>query len=662
MLSFFNHLFDSESLVPHGICLLWRPELIWLHVLSDSVTALAYFSIPVVLAAFVSKRPDVQFGWVFWAFAMFIMACGTTHIFGVWTLWFPDYAAEGVVKAVTAVASIVTAIGVWPLLPKALALPSTEQLKNLNEALIVQIDQRDCALQALEHERQRRIESECRQAEEKFRLAVEACPNGMVMADNAGRIVMANAEIERMFGYSRQELIGQSIDILVPSRTCPMQPQFRSEFVAHPQSRIMGEGRELSGLHKAGNEFPVEVRLNPIETTDGLMVLNVIVDVSERRRVDAEKKIAQEQFRLAVEACPSGMVMVDRAGQIVMANAEIERMFGYARQELIGQSIDILVPPRARATHPQFRSEFVASPGTRAMGVGRDLSGLRKDGREFPVEVALNPIETSTGLVVLSVIVDISERKAAEQALAQQTKELQRSNAELEEFAYVAAHDLQEPLRMIASYTELLCQRYEGRLDEKADKYIHYAVDGAKRMQRLINDLLTYSRVGTPGKPPQPIQSGAVLSRVLQSMRDKLEEAQADVVCGVLPMVRADETQLGQLFQNLISNALKFRSERLPRIKLGAVDRNGEWIFSVEDNGIGIDRQYADRIFQMFQRLHERGKYEGSGIGLAIAKKIVQRHGGRIWFESLLGAGTTFYFTLPDVRGVIDEYHSSAND
>jgi PAS domain S-box-containing protein len=642
--------------------LLWRPELIWLHVLSDSVTALAYFSIPVVLAVFVSKRPDVQFGWVFWAFAIFIMACGTTHIFGVWTLWFPDYAAEGVVKAVTAIASILTAIGVWPLLPKALALPSNEQLRNLNEALIVQINQRDCALQELEYERQRRIESERRQGEEKFRLAVEACPNGMIMVDKTGRIVMANAEVERMFGYSRQELIGQSIDVLVPPPARPTHPQVSGEFVALPQNGAMGEGRELSALHKAGNEFPVEVRLNPIETTEGPMVLNVIVDVSERKRVDAEKKIAQEQFRLAVEACPSGMVMVDRAGQIVMVNAEIEHMFGYARQELVGQSIDILVPPRARPTHPRFRGEFVVSPGTRAMGVGRDLSGLRKDGREFPVEVALNPIETSTGLVVLSVIVDISERKAVEQALAQQTKELQRSNAELEEFAYVAAHDLQEPLRMIASYTELLCQRYEGRLDEKADKYVHYAVDGAKRMQCLINDLLTYSRVGTPGKPTQPVQSGVVLRRVLHNMRDKLEETQADVVCGVLPLVRADETQLGQLFQNLISNALKFRSERLPRVKLDAVDRNGEWIFSVEDNGIGIDRQYADRIFQMFQRLHERGKYEGSGIGLAIAKKIVQRHGGRIWFESRLGAGTTFYFTLPDMRGPTDEYRSGTND
>jgi PAS domain S-box-containing protein len=523
MLGFINRLFDSANLAPHGICLLWRPELVWLHVLSDSVTALAYFSIPIALAVFVSKRPDVQFGWVFWAFAIFIMACGTTHIFGVWTLWFPDYAAEGAAKAVTALASIATAIGVWPLLPKALAMPSTEQLKQVNEELIGQIERRDWALQQLEQERQKRIES--------------------------------------------------------------------------------------------------------------------------------ERKLAEEKFRLAVEACPNGMVMVDSGGLIVLANAETERLFGYSRQELIGQSVDVLVPFRARQGHPQFRSHFSAHPRTRRMGEGRDLSGLRKDGTEFPVEVGLNPIETSEGLMVLSVIVDISERKAAEQALTRQTRELQRSNAELEEFAYVAAHDLQEPLRMIASYTELLGQRYAGQLDAKADKYIHYAVDGAKRMRHLINDLLVYSRVGTQGKPAQPVDSGALVGKVLESMRDPLQEAQADISCGMLPTVRADETQLGQLFQNLISNALKFRSQRPPQIRLDAAHRNGEWLFSVEDNGIGIEGQYADKIFQMFQRLHERGKYEGSGIGLAIAKKIVECHGGKIWFESQPDQGTTFYFTLPDTRG-----------
>ncbi len=204
---------------------------------------------------------------------------------------------------------------------------------------------------------------------------------------------------------------------------------------------------------------------------------------------------------------------------------------------------------------------------------------------------------------------------------------------------------------MVASYTELLGERYRGRLDERADKYIRYSVEGAKRMQQLVNDLLAYSRVGSQGKPLRPTQSALVLNQVLNGMQRAIRDAGADVVCGALPLVEADEVQLAQLFQNLIGNALKFRSQAPPRICVDASRHDGVWQFSVEDNGIGIEREYAQRVFQMFQRLHERGKYEGSGIGLAIAKRIVERHGGRIWFDSEAGLGTTFHFTLPAVEG-----------
>jgi signal transduction histidine kinase len=238
------------------------------------------------------------------------------------------------------------------------------------------------------------------------------------------------------------------------------------------------------------------------------------------------------------------------------------------------------------------------------------------------------------------------QRKEAEEAMARKVEELARSNRELEEFAYVASHDLQEPLRMVASYCELLSQRYRGKLDEKADKYIDYAVDGARRMQQLISHLLQYSRVGTKAQALQPTDAGAVVSSVIVGLQNVVEASRAVIVCGPLPAVQADEVQLGQVFQNLIGNALKFHGEPAPRIQVNAEVVEKMVRFSVSDNGIGIEKDGSGRIFQMFQRLHTREKYEGSGMGLAIVKKIVEQHGGKIWFESVPGQGTTFYFTL----------------
>jgi signal transduction histidine kinase len=241
----------------------------------------------------------------------------------------------------------------------------------------------------------------------------------------------------------------------------------------------------------------------------------------------------------------------------------------------------------------------------------------------------------------------LKKSKQAEQEKEEYLQELQRSNAELEQFAYIASHDLQEPLRMVASYTELLGERYRGKLDDKADKYIGYAVDGARRMQSLIHDLLAYARVGSQGKPLHPTDSGAVLASVIAVMGGTIASGKGEVVSGQLPMVMADEVQLGQVFQNLIGNALKFHGTRPPRVEIGAEAAANMWQFSVADNGIGMAKDGAEGIFQMFQRLHTREEYEGTGIGLTIAKRIAERHGGRIWFDSVAGQGTTFYFTMP---------------
>ncbi len=362
-----------------------------------------------------------------------------------------------------------------------------------------------------------------------------------------------------------------------------------------------------------------------------------------------------------LEAVSEARLIVDWTGRIVFVNRPTETWFGYRREELIGQKVEVLVPERHRGAHSGNRVGFISQPRARPMGAGLEVYARRKDETEFPVDISLWPLKGGDGLFILAAVRDITEHKRllsqlanehrellrARQELEKTVADLKRSNAELEQFAYVASHDLQEPLRMVASYTQLLAKRYKGKLDTDADEFIGYAVDGANRMQRLIQDLLAYSRVTTQGHGFELVDCNALLEEVLGSLRLAVDESRTVVTHDVQVTVMADRVQLGQVFQNLIGNAIKFRGQEPLWVHICVERRNDEWIFSVRDNGIGIDPQYAERIFVVFQRLHDRAEYPGTGIGLAICKKIVERHGGRIWVKSQLGKGATFYFTLP---------------
>jgi PAS domain S-box-containing protein len=398
----------------------------------------------------------------------------------------------------------------------------------------------------------------------------------------------------------------------------------------------MGAGRDVFGRRKDGTKISIEIGLRPIQARHGSFVLASIVDVTARRSAEA-------RFRVAVEASPHGMLMTDPTGRIVLVNRELERVFGYQRTEILGQSVELLVPTDVRGRHPALRGGFHLSPRSRSMGAGRDLYGLRKDGTQIPVEIALNPIETEDGVFVLASVVDISPRKKAEE-------ELRRSNEELERFAYVASHDLQEPLRTVTSYLQLLSRRYGDKLGADAGEFIGYAVAGATRMQRLIEDLLAFSRVGTQQRRFEAHDANAVLREALDDLRASIAAAQGQVTSDTLPRVLADEGQFEQVFTNLIGNALKFRGSEVPRVHVSAQRDGRFWRFAVRDNGVGIEPKYFEKIFVIFQRLYARDKYEGTGVGLAICKKIVEGHGGRIWVESTPGEGTTFLFTLPAVQ------------
>ena len=257
--------------------------------------------------------------------------------------------------------------------------------------------------------------------------------------------------------------------------------------------------------------------------------------------------------------------------------------------------------------------------------------------------------------------VELEERRQAEYRLAQYASDLSRSNAELEQFAYVASHDLQEPLRMVASFTQLLAKRYRDKLDQDAADFINFAVDGATRMQTLINDLLAYSRVGTRGKPFRPTDSEAVFQMAVHNLTETITQNNAVISHDPLPTISGDEVQLIQLFQNLIGNAVKFHGRRKPQVHISAKRQDAEWVFAIRDNGIGMESDQQERIFSIFQRLHHRSEYPGTGIGLAICKKIVERHGGRIWVESEVGQGSTFYFTVKEGKNEINTRELSAD-
>ncbi len=278
---------------------------------------------------------------------------------------------------------------------------------------------------------------------------------------------------------------------------------------------------------------------------------------------------------------------------------------------------------------------------------------LKFDTRTIWTLTTLSPLQDEQGQIyrIIGTATDISDRKHKEIELQNQKQDLARSNAELQQFAYIASHDLQEPLRMITSYLELLERRYKGQLDEKANKFIAYAVDGAARLQTLINDLLTYSRVGSRGQDLEFVDCEKVLQNVLLNLQMAIEQSNATITHTPLPQVNADPSQLTQLFQNLISNALKFRQEAAPQIHIAVQGTDDKWLFSVQDNGIGMEVQYLDRIFIIFQRLHSKTEYPGTGIGLAVCKKIVEQHGGTLWVDSQPGRGSTFHFTLPNLAG-----------
>jgi PAS domain S-box-containing protein len=353
------------------------------------------------------------------------------------------------------------------------------------------------------------------------------------------------------------------------------------------------------------------------------------------------------------EVVTDAILVTNESHRITLFNRGAEEMYGYRADEVLGQPVETLMPERVAEAYRRAAPGFLTTPDrVRRIERGQETNGRRKVGTEFPAEASISKLTRNGRTTFTTIVRDITKRRRAEEMiraveLEATIAELRRSNEELEQFAYIASHDLQEPLRVLSSYTDLLAKRYTGKLDADADEIIAFAADGVTRMRRLINDLLAYSRAGRMAREPEPVSAELSVDSAIAGLEVAIEERGAVVTRDPLPHVSGDPTQLAQLFQNLIGNAIKFRRDEPPRVHISARRNGTEWIFSVTDNGIGIDPRYGERIFAIFQRLHTQGEYPGTGLGLAIAKKIVERHGGRIWVESEKGKGSTFFFTIP---------------
>jgi two-component system sensor kinase FixL len=508
-------------------------------------------------------------------------------------------------------------------------------------------------------------------SEAKFRDLLEAAPDAMVIVDHDGKIVYINTQTEKLFGYQRAELIGSSVDRLVPIGQRERHPSHRRAYALEPKTRQMGSALDLYASRKDGSEFPVEISLSALDTEEGLLVSSAIRDVSQRKQAEAlltqslhEKDLllseisqSMEQNRLLNKLLIEGgtdyaLYMLDPEGRVTAWNIGAERITGYAEAEIIGKHFSVFYEANdVKMGLPELELRNAAATGRRELEGRR----VRKNGSAFWASVTIAPLRSPDGTLrgFAKITRDVSERKEMDRALQTTLEQLQRSNGELQEFAMIASHDLQEPLRKVQMFGDRLKAEFGESLGPTGQDYISRMQNAASRGQTLIQGLLAYSRVTTKALPRVLVDLVAIAREVSSDLEARIAQVGGTVEIGDLPTIEADPLQMRQLLQNLVGNALKFHSPQRPpvvRVSATAIVMQGGhegWRIAVSDNGIGFDEKYLDRIFKLFQRLHERGVYEGAGMGLAICRKIAEGHHGSITARSTPGERTTILVELP---------------
>ncbi|WP_305824726.1 sensor histidine kinase [Massilia brevitalea] len=472
---------------------------------------------------------------------------------------------------------------------------------------------------------------------------LRASRDPMLVSDASGVIVLANEPLCALLGWPVEELLGEPVELLVPPAARGRHAALRHASTG--AARAMGAGR-FDAFTMSGANIPVEISLSPFQTEDGMrLTLATVYDLRPRLRAEQELRDSEERMRAVFETAVDGIITIDEAGRIERLNRAAERIFGYAEHELAGRNIATLMPPLDRERHDGYLRHYLATGERRILGRGREVQGLRKDGRRFPMELAVAEMRIGERRMFTGQVRDISARKAAELENARLLDGLRVANEELENFAYVVSHDLKAPLRAIGSLADWLSTDYGDRFDDEGREHMRLLIGRVHRMGALIDGILAYSRVGRRASTLQVVDLNEAVAEAVDLLGPP-PAVRVEVQAG-LPIVLAEPTRIRQVFANLVSNAIKYMDKAEGQVTVACTDAGAAWRFSVADNGPGIEARHFERIFQLFQTLAPRDRVESTGVGLALVKKIVEIAGGRIWVESTPGHGSTFFFTYP---------------
>jgi PAS domain S-box-containing protein len=657
-MDFLRQLFGPGDFMPHGYCYLWNPGLVWLHVISDVLIAGSYFTIPFTLLWFMRKRRDLPFGWMFGLFATFIVACGATHVMEVWNLWHAEYWLAGVLKAVTAVASVGTAILLARLMPQALDYPSASEWIQANAALEREV-----------HER-RALEIDLRVSESRYREQAELLEltyDAVIVRNLNDEITYWNRGAEGLYGWRVEEILGKVPYDLLQT----LFPKPRAEIAAETMETGYWEG-QLTQRRRDGSVVIVfsrwvlrrDAQGNPSGILESSRDITAKRGAEETQEGDAERNRVNEiSFRLLVEAVKDyAIIGFDPNGMVTSWNEGAERLKGYTAEEIMGQHISRLYAQEDIAAG-KLEEELQRAAET---GHVKDQGWrVRKDGSRFWAEVVTTALRNPDGKLIGFVKIDrdITARRDSEKRirdlnleLIEQLDQLGNVNRELEAFSYSVSHDLRAPLRHVDGFARILKDEYSPQIPQEAIRYLDRILDGATQMGQLIDDLLNLAQIGRKELKRKKLQMGSLVKEVMAELPAEAQERSIEWRIEPLPEMNCDPGLVKLVFVNLLANAVKFtRKQAAAVIEVGTRITDGQRAIFVRDNGVGFDPRYADKLFGVFQRLHRQEDFEGTGIGLVTVQRIVRRHGGEIWAESQVDAGTTFFFTLGPLAQAADE-------